>query len=201
MSEEPIFAGPALRRLRKREGLTQAAMAQRLDISPSYLNLIERNQRPLTADMLLRLARTYKMDMADLAGDGGADQTARLQAALDRTRDQLALTGSDRIDQLRAGLAAFLGNAGALQAQLAGIDACLSGAVEMCRTTDHSLGLALGGARDTMSGYDASLQDVAAALALSVSPACEFPRFAERFALSASPRASSHVLPELFPCV
>ncbi len=89
--------------------------------------------------------------------------TARLQAALDRTRDQLALTGSDRIDQLRAGLAAFLGNAGALQAQLAGIDACLSGAVDVCRATDHSLGQSLGGARETMSGYHASLQDVAAA--------------------------------------
>ncbi|OYU18994.1 MAG: hypothetical protein CFE34_07610 [Rhodobacteraceae bacterium PARR1] len=89
--------------------------------------------------------------------------TARLQVALDRTRDQLTLTGSDRIDQLRAGLAAFLANAGALQAQLAGIDACLSGAVAVCRSTDQSLGQALGGARDTMSGYHASLQDVAAA--------------------------------------
>jgi methyl-accepting chemotaxis protein len=89
--------------------------------------------------------------------------TARMQSALDRTRDQLTLTGSDRIDQLRRTLAGFLENAGALQAQLAGIDACLSGAVEMCRTTDHSLGLALGGARDTMSGYHHSLQDVSAA--------------------------------------
>lgn len=92
--------------------------------------------------------------------------TARLQSALDRTRDQLALTGSDRIDQLRRSLAGFLDNAGALQAQLAGIDACLSGAVEVCRKTDHSLGLALGGARDTMSGYETSLQDVAAASVL-----------------------------------
>ena len=32
--------------------------------------------------MLLRLARTYKIDMADLAGDGGADDTARMQAVL-----------------------------------------------------------------------------------------------------------------------
>ena len=32
--------------------------------------------------MLLRLAQTYKIDIADLAGDGGADDTARLQAVL-----------------------------------------------------------------------------------------------------------------------
>jgi len=32
--------------------------------------------------MLLRLARTYKIDLADLAGDGGADNTARMQSIL-----------------------------------------------------------------------------------------------------------------------
>ena len=42
MVDSNLLAGPALRRLRKREGLTQAAMAAVLGISPSYLNLIER---------------------------------------------------------------------------------------------------------------------------------------------------------------
>ena len=42
MADQSLFAGPALRRLRKREGLTQGAMANRLDISASYLNLLER---------------------------------------------------------------------------------------------------------------------------------------------------------------
>ena len=57
-------------------------MAADLDISAPYVALLERNQRPVTADMLLRLARTYKTDIADLAGDGGADHTARMQAVL-----------------------------------------------------------------------------------------------------------------------
>ena len=52
MIDSNILAGPALRRLRKRESLTQAAMAGMLGISPSYLNLIERNQRPLSARVL-----------------------------------------------------------------------------------------------------------------------------------------------------
>ena len=39
-------------------------------------------QRPVTADMLLRLARTYKIDLSSLAGDGGADHAARMQAVL-----------------------------------------------------------------------------------------------------------------------
>lgn len=77
-----VFMGPRLRRLRRDLGLTQADMAADLDISAPYVALLERNQRPVTADMLLRLARTYKTDIADLAGDGGADHTARLQAVL-----------------------------------------------------------------------------------------------------------------------
>ncbi|WP_242125877.1 helix-turn-helix transcriptional regulator [Sphingobium sp. Sx8-8] len=80
--DRPVYMGPRLRRLRRELGLTQADMAADLEISASYVALLERNQRPLTADMLLRLARTYRMDMSELAGDGGAEQTARLQAVL-----------------------------------------------------------------------------------------------------------------------
>lgn len=77
-----VFMGPRLRRLRRDLGLTQADMAADLEISAPYVALLERNQRPVTADMLLRLARTYKVDLADLAGDGGADHTARMQSVL-----------------------------------------------------------------------------------------------------------------------
>ena len=77
-----IFMGPRLRRLRRDLGLTQADMAADLEISAPYVALLERNQRPVTADMLLRLARTYKIDLTDLAGDGGADHTARMQSIL-----------------------------------------------------------------------------------------------------------------------
>ena len=77
-----VFMGPRLRRLRRDLGLTQADMAADLEISAPYVALLERNQRPVTADMLLRLARTYKIDLTDLAGDGGADHTARMQSIL-----------------------------------------------------------------------------------------------------------------------
>lgn len=80
--ERSVYMGPRLRRLRRELGLTQAQVAGDLDISPSYVALIERNQRPLTADLLLRLARTYKLDFTDLAADGGSDYRVRLPAAL-----------------------------------------------------------------------------------------------------------------------
>lgn len=80
--DRSVYMGPRLKRLRRELGLTQAEMAADLDISPSYIALIERNQRPLTADILLRLARTYKLDVAELAVDNSAESIARLRAVL-----------------------------------------------------------------------------------------------------------------------
>ena len=82
MSARPLYLGPRIKRLRRELGLTQAAMAGELAISASYLALIERNQRPLTADLLLRLARSYKLEMADLAADDRDDYARRLGAVL-----------------------------------------------------------------------------------------------------------------------
>lgn len=81
-SERRLYVGPSLRRLRRDLGLTQADMASDMDVSPSYIALLERNHRPLSAEMLLRLAQTYKIDVASLAGEGGAEEAARLQAVL-----------------------------------------------------------------------------------------------------------------------
>lgn len=72
MAEAKIFAGPRVRRLRNRLGVTQTAMADGLGISPSYLNLIERNQRPLTVQLILKLASTYKIDVEELQGEVGS---------------------------------------------------------------------------------------------------------------------------------
>jgi predicted transcriptional regulator/transcriptional regulator with XRE-family HTH domain len=81
-NDRRLYVGPRLRRLRRDLGLTQADMAADLEVSASYIALLERNNRPLTADLLVRLAQTYKIDMAALAGQGGADEAARLQAVL-----------------------------------------------------------------------------------------------------------------------
>ncbi len=67
--ENKLFIGPRLRRLRREFGLTQARMAEELDISPSYLNLIERGQRPATAQFLIKLAGAYDVDIRALASD------------------------------------------------------------------------------------------------------------------------------------
>jgi XRE family transcriptional regulator, fatty acid utilization regulator len=81
-TDRRLYAGPALRRLRRDIGVTQAQMAEDLEISPSYVALLERNHRPLSAELVVRLAQVYRFDVSSLTADGGADQTEKLTAAL-----------------------------------------------------------------------------------------------------------------------
>ena len=80
MAREKVMGGHAVRRLRRRTGLTQAAMAEMLGVSPSYLNLIERNQRALPTGLLVRMAEVFDFDpRALVAGEpgGGAEAIRR----------------------------------------------------------------------------------------------------------------------------
>ncbi|MGA0606314.1 helix-turn-helix domain-containing protein [Phenylobacterium sp. VNQ135] len=68
-TDRKLFLGARLKRLRRDLGLTQTRMAEDLGVSPSYLNLLERNQRPVTAQVLLRLAEAYDLDLKTLSSD------------------------------------------------------------------------------------------------------------------------------------
>ena len=59
--------------------MSQTHLATRLEISPSYLNLIEHNQRPLPAHLLVKVAQTLKVDLAAFADDSQAQLAADLQ--------------------------------------------------------------------------------------------------------------------------
>ena len=76
-AEAPLL-GAKVRALRRRENLTQTALADRLGISASYLNLIENNRRPLTAPLLIRLAQIFQLDLQAFA----AADDSRLAADL-----------------------------------------------------------------------------------------------------------------------
>src|SRR5690554_7676665 len=80
MADRKLFAGAAIRRLRRTANMTQVALADALDISPSYLNLVERNQRPLSARLMLLLADRFDFDPRQLVADepgGGVDGIGR----------------------------------------------------------------------------------------------------------------------------
>jgi len=71
MAQRKLLLGARLKRLRRDRGLNQSGMAEQLGISPSYLNHLERNQRPVTAGILLRLAESFDVDVKAFASDGG----------------------------------------------------------------------------------------------------------------------------------
>ena len=73
------MAGQRVRRLRRERGLTQARMAAQLGISTSYLNLIERSQRPMTVPFLLKLGQVFDIDLQRFADDDEGRVTAQLR--------------------------------------------------------------------------------------------------------------------------
>ncbi|GAA1029656.1 short-chain fatty acyl-CoA regulator family protein [Virgisporangium ochraceum] len=75
---DKTYAGRRLRRLREDRGLSQAALARRLSVSPSYLNQIEHDSRPLTVPVLLRLCEEFGVD----AGFFAAHDVTRLIAEI-----------------------------------------------------------------------------------------------------------------------
>jgi transcriptional regulator with XRE-family HTH domain len=80
-SQEKLFAGARLRRLRKELGQTQAQFAESLNVSASYLNLLERNQRPVTARVLLSLADVFDVDVRAFAAESDRQLLADLKEA------------------------------------------------------------------------------------------------------------------------
>ena len=82
MSDRKLYLGPRLRVLRRELGFNQTQMAEELGISPSYLNHLERNQRPLTAQVLLRLTNAYDLDLREFVSGSGAASASDLQEIL-----------------------------------------------------------------------------------------------------------------------
>jgi len=70
--------GAKIRMLRRRHGLRQVDLAEKLGVSGSYLNLIEHDQRPLTAALLLKLAELYPADLKSFGSDGEARLVSEL---------------------------------------------------------------------------------------------------------------------------
>ncbi|HET9327470.1 MAG TPA: short-chain fatty acyl-CoA regulator family protein [Candidatus Eisenbacteria bacterium] len=71
--------GRKVRALRTRAGLSQAALAERLGISSSYLNLIEHDRRRLTAGLLVLLAQVLDLDIRTLSSGLDGRLVADLQ--------------------------------------------------------------------------------------------------------------------------
>jgi predicted transcriptional regulator/transcriptional regulator with XRE-family HTH domain len=94
-TETPRF-GAKVRALRRRESLSQVQLADKLGVSPSYLNLIENNRRSLPANLLIRLAQLFDIDVHTFATDEDARLVADLtEAFADPLFEEQDLTSVD----------------------------------------------------------------------------------------------------------
>ncbi|MFE3290767.1 acetate metabolism transcriptional regulator RamB [Rhodococcus sp. NPDC059234] len=79
------FVGARLRQLRTERGMSQAALAQTLEISASYLNQIEHDVRPLTVPVLLRITEVFGVDTTFFSSQDDTRLIAELrEVALDQ---------------------------------------------------------------------------------------------------------------------
>ncbi|KWX68261.1 acetate metabolism transcriptional regulator RamB [Mycobacterium sp. NAZ190054] len=82
------FVGARVRQLRSERGFSQAALAHMLEISPSYLNQIEHDVRPLTVPVLLRITEVFGVDATFFASQDDTRLIAELrEVLLDRDLD------------------------------------------------------------------------------------------------------------------
>lgn len=78
-----LFLGNKIRRLREQYGLSQAELASRLGLSPSYLNQIENDQRPLTVQVLLKLGSVFDIDLTHFSEEEDDRLVAEIKDCLE----------------------------------------------------------------------------------------------------------------------
>ena len=67
MSQIDLQIGYKIKSKRRRLGISQANMAKKLSISPSYLNLIESGKRKINVDLLLKLSNELGIEISDIS--------------------------------------------------------------------------------------------------------------------------------------
>ncbi|WP_307816853.1 short-chain fatty acyl-CoA regulator family protein [Micromonospora fiedleri] len=97
------FAGARLRRLREERALSQTELARHLGISPSYLNQIEHDTRPLTVPVLLRITELFGVDPTVFAAHDTPRLVTGLREALPNRASPAELTElATRLPELAA---------------------------------------------------------------------------------------------------
>lgn len=95
---DKTFAGARLRNLRVERRLTQSELARLLEISPSYLNQIEHNARPLTVAVLLKITDLFGVDAGFFAEQDTTRLVAELRDALSEADPGLTASAAEIID-------------------------------------------------------------------------------------------------------
>lgn len=101
MKKSKIFIGSRLRQLRKAHELTQSEMGERLNVSGSYINLLENNQRSASLALLIALNDSFGINMRDLSPDQAGIELADLRQIM---ADPVLAAHQPDLQELRAAL-------------------------------------------------------------------------------------------------
>jgi len=86
MSQLDLKIGPKIKAFRRQLGIQANRLAEQLNISPSYLNLIEGGKRKIDGDLLLKVCQELKIELSDLTSKSDLNLANNISELLD---DQL----------------------------------------------------------------------------------------------------------------
>ena len=83
MSQLDLKIGPKIKVFRRQLGMQANKLAEKLNISPSYLTLIEGGKRKIDADLLLRICQELTIDVSDLTNKSDVNLANNILELLD----------------------------------------------------------------------------------------------------------------------
>ena len=96
MSQLDLKIGPKIKGFRRQLGIQANKLAEKLNISPSYLTLIEGGKRKIDADLLLKICQELKIEVSDLAIKSDLNLANNISELLDdKLFDDLDILGPE----------------------------------------------------------------------------------------------------------
>ena len=83
MSQLDLKIGPKIKTFRRQFGMQANKLAEKLNISPSYLTLIEGGKRKIDAGLLLRICQELKIEVSDLTNKSDVNLANNISELLD----------------------------------------------------------------------------------------------------------------------
>ena len=83
MSRLDLKIGPKIKAFRRQLGIQANKLADKLNISPSYLTLIEGGKRKIDADLLLKICQELKIEVSDLTSKSDLNLINNISELLD----------------------------------------------------------------------------------------------------------------------
>ena len=83
MSQLDLKIGPKIKAFRRQLGIQANKLAEQLNISPSYLNLIEGGKRRIDGDLLLKVCQELRIELSDLTSKSDLNLANSISELLD----------------------------------------------------------------------------------------------------------------------